>query len=103
MGIKTIGTELANSSFNLLYGFILAIQMLFNYYTIGSFIKAKLQARKRIQLPITTQEVQGDMVSALPCSNHITYRFGKGMTHKAYRLDLGSMVILMDNHAKYVI
>ena len=42
------------------------------------------------------------MISALLCSNHVTYRFGKGMTPKAYRLDLGSMAVLMDNYAKYV-
>jgi len=39
------------------------------------------------------------MVSALLCSNHVTYRFGKGMTPKAYRLDLSSMAIIMDNYA----
>ena len=43
------------------------------------------------------------MISALLCSNHVTYRFGKGMTPKAYRLDLGSMAALMDNYAKCVI
>lgn len=39
------------------------------------------------------------MISALLCSNHVTYRFGKGMTPKAYRLDLDSMAVLMDNYA----
>jgi len=39
------------------------------------------------------------MISALLCSNHVTYRFGKGMTPKAYRLDLSSMAIIMDNYA----
>lgn len=58
MGIKTIGAELAHPSLNLLYGFILAIFMLFSLFTIGSFIKTKLQARRRIQLPVTAQEVQ---------------------------------------------
>lgn len=43
------------------------------------------------------------MISALLCSNHVTYRFGKGMTPKAYRLDLSSMAVIMDNYAKYVI
>jgi Tetraspanin family len=42
------------------------------------------------------------MVSALLCSNHVTYRFGKGMTPKAYRLSLNSMAVIMDNYAKYV-
>jgi len=40
------------------------------------------------------------MVSALLCSNHVTYRFGKGMMPKAYRLDLGSMAVIMDNYAQ---
>ena len=43
------------------------------------------------------------MFSALLCSNHVTYRFGKGMTPRAYRLDLSSMAVLMENYAKYVI
>lgn len=43
------------------------------------------------------------MVSALLCSNHVTYRFGKGMTPKAYRLDMSSMAVIMDNYAKYVL
>jgi hypothetical protein len=42
------------------------------------------------------------MVTALLCSNHITYRFGKGMMPKAYRLNMNSMAIIMDNYAKYV-
>jgi len=40
------------------------------------------------------------MISALLCSNHVTYRFGKGMMPKAYRLDLGSMAVIMDNYAQ---
>ncbi|WVQ98074.1 hypothetical protein IAU59_005196 [Kwoniella sp. CBS 9459] len=39
------------------------------------------------------------MVIALLCSNHITYRFGKGLTPKRYRLDLGSMAVIMDEYA----
>ena len=39
------------------------------------------------------------MISALLCSNHITYRFGKGLTPKRYRLDLGSMAVIMDEYA----
>ncbi|ORX33903.1 hypothetical protein BD324DRAFT_584272 [Kockovaella imperatae] len=38
-------------------------------------------------------------VAALLCSNHITYRFGKGLTPKRYRLDLDSMAVIMDNYA----
>ncbi|PCH34373.1 hypothetical protein WOLCODRAFT_113676 [Wolfiporia cocos MD-104 SS10] len=38
------------------------------------------------------------MVAALLCSNHITYRFGKGMMPKAYRLDENSLAVIMDNY-----
>ncbi|KAG8988832.1 hypothetical protein FRB94_000377 [Tulasnella sp. JGI-2019a] len=37
--------------------------------------------------------------AALLCSNHITYRFGKGMMPKAYRLNQESMAIILDNYA----
>jgi len=39
------------------------------------------------------------IVAALLCSNHITYRFGKGLTPKRYRLDMGSMAVIMDEYA----
>jgi hypothetical protein len=39
------------------------------------------------------------MVAALLCSNHVTYRFGKGMMPKAYRLSMNSMAVIMDNYA----
>ncbi|KAI0095065.1 hypothetical protein BDY19DRAFT_879248 [Irpex rosettiformis] len=39
------------------------------------------------------------MVVALLCSSHVTYRFGKGMMPKAYRLNMNSMAIIMDNYA----
>lgn len=35
----------------------------------------------------------------LLCSNHVTYRFGKGMMPKAYRLSHTSMAVIMDNYA----
>lgn len=40
------------------------------------------------------------MVVGLLCSNHVTYRFGKGMMPKAYRLSLGSMGVIMDQYAQ---
>jgi hypothetical protein len=40
------------------------------------------------------------MVAGLLCSNHVTYRFGKGMMPKAYRLSTTSMAIIMDNYAR---
>jgi hypothetical protein len=42
------------------------------------------------------------MIAALLCSNHITYRFGKGLTPKQYRLDVGTMAVIMDEYAKWV-
>ncbi|KAF9237037.1 hypothetical protein BU15DRAFT_49255 [Melanogaster broomeanus] len=39
------------------------------------------------------------MVVGLLCSNHVTYRFGKGMMPKAYRLSMTSMAVIMDNYA----
>jgi len=41
------------------------------------------------------------IVVGLLCSNHITYRFGKGMMPKAYRLSMNSMALIMDNYARY--
>ena len=40
------------------------------------------------------------MIAGLLCSNHVTYRFGKGMMPKAYRLSLTSMAIIMEGFAK---
>lgn len=42
------------------------------------------------------------IMAGLLCSNHVTYRFGKGMMPKAYRLSLNSMAVIMDNYAKSV-
>ena len=42
------------------------------------------------------------MTAGLLCSNHVTYRFGKGMMPKAYRLSLQSMGVIMDQYAQYV-
>jgi len=41
----------------------------------------------------------GIIFAGLLCSNHITYRFGKGMMPKAYRLSMNSMGVIMDNYA----
>lgn len=38
-------------------------------------------------------------VVALLCSNHITYRFGKGMMPKAYRLEWKSVAMILDSYA----
>jgi len=39
------------------------------------------------------------IVAALLCSNHVTYRFGKGMMPKAYRLNSEAMAIIMESFA----
>ncbi|KAG8908137.1 hypothetical protein FRB99_000165 [Tulasnella sp. 403] len=39
------------------------------------------------------------IVAALLCSNHVTYRFGKGMMPKAYRLNAEAMAVIMDTYA----
>lgn len=39
------------------------------------------------------------ILAALMCSNHVTYRWGKGMMPKAYRLDMSSMALIIDNYA----
>ncbi|KAF8808256.1 hypothetical protein BYT27DRAFT_7287627 [Phlegmacium glaucopus] len=39
------------------------------------------------------------MVAGLLCSNHITYRFGKGMMPEAYQLDMNMMAVIIDNYA----
>ncbi|KAF8997094.1 hypothetical protein BDQ17DRAFT_1193846, partial [Cyathus striatus] len=41
----------------------------------------------------------GIMVTALLSANHVTYRFGKGMMLKAYRLSMDSIAVIMDNYA----
>lgn len=40
------------------------------------------------------------ILAALLCSNHVTYRFGKGLMPERYRLDLGSMAVIMDEYAE---
>ena len=42
------------------------------------------------------------MVAGLLCANHVTYRFGKGMMPKAYRLSTKSLAVIMDKYARYV-
>ncbi|KAJ7618529.1 hypothetical protein FB45DRAFT_755781 [Roridomyces roridus] len=41
----------------------------------------------------------GLIVVGLLCSNHVTYRFGKGMMPKAYRLSPDSMAVIMNSYA----
>ncbi|KAH6918160.1 tetraspanin Tsp2 [Coprinopsis sp. MPI-PUGE-AT-0042] len=43
------------------------------------------------------------IVVGLLCSNHVTYRFGKGMMPKRYRLSMGSMAVIMENYAQQLV
>ncbi|THU91840.1 hypothetical protein K435DRAFT_596053, partial [Dendrothele bispora CBS 962.96] len=38
------------------------------------------------------------VIAGLLCSNHVTYRFGKGMMPKAYRLEEGSVRVIVDRY-----
>jgi len=42
------------------------------------------------------------ILAGLLCSNHVTYRFGKGLTPKRYRLDLDSMAVIMNDYASQI-
>ncbi|KAF7300364.1 hypothetical protein HMN09_00919700 [Mycena chlorophos] len=42
----------------------------------------------------------GMIVVALLCSNHVTYRFGKGMMPERYRLDEAAVRIIMEEYAQ---
>jgi hypothetical protein len=46
-------------------------------------------------VPVTVLAI----VAGLLCSNHVTYRFGKGMMPKAYRLSASSMNFIMNSYA----
>jgi hypothetical protein len=39
------------------------------------------------------------IVAGLLCSNHVTYRFGKGMMPKAYRLSREAMAVIVEKYA----
>ena len=70
--IMTIGAEIAHPSFDLSFGFNIVVLMLFSIYTVGAFVKAKAQACKRIQFPVTAQEAQ-EGSNLLPTQPHKTF------------------------------
>ena len=51
-----IGAEISPRIFDL-FGIVLAPMMLFYIYAVGTFIKAGIQARKRIKLPVPAKGV----------------------------------------------
>ena len=58
-GIKTISAEIAHPSFGLLFGFVLAIATPFPIDAVNTSIKAGIQAREWIRLPVAAQEADG--------------------------------------------
>ncbi|KAJ7732275.1 hypothetical protein B0H16DRAFT_1696431 [Mycena metata] len=54
---------------------------------------------------LTIQSVLGCsiMAAGLLCSNHVTYRFGKGMMPKAYRLSREAMAVIMEQYARFAL
>ena len=44
----------------------------------------------------------GAIVAGLLCSNHVTYRFGKGMMPKMYQLNPDAIKLIVDQYAKLV-
>ncbi|KAJ7197748.1 Tetraspanin family-domain-containing protein [Mycena pura] len=42
------------------------------------------------------------IVAALLCANHVTYRFGKGMMPRAYRLDAASVALIAESYVAQV-
>ncbi|KAE9408831.1 hypothetical protein BT96DRAFT_1094915 [Gymnopus androsaceus JB14] len=44
----------------------------------------------------------GAIVAGLLCSNHVTYRFGKGMMPKRYQLNPSAMRVIVDNYTNQI-
>ncbi|PPQ79725.1 hypothetical protein CVT25_003292 [Psilocybe cyanescens] len=65
------------------------------YLTFERFVLKRWYAAAFILVPFQIAV----MVAGLLCSNHITYRFGKGMMPEAYRLNLNTMAVIMENYA----
>ncbi|KAJ3747563.1 hypothetical protein DFH05DRAFT_821584 [Lentinula detonsa] len=44
----------------------------------------------------------GVIIAGLLCSNHVTYRFGKGMMPKRYQLNSNAMKVIVDNYTNEI-
>ncbi|KAJ3991065.1 tetraspanin Tsp2 [Lentinula boryana] len=44
----------------------------------------------------------GAIIAGLLCSNHVTYRFGKGMMPKRYQLNSNAMKVIVDNYTNEI-
>lgn len=65
------------------------------YMQFERFVLKRWYAAVFILVPVQI----GVMLAGLLCSNHITHRFGKGMMPEAYRLNLSTMAVIMENYA----
>jgi hypothetical protein len=65
------------------------------YLDCERFILKRWYAASFILVPVQI----GVILAGLLCSNHITYRFGKGMMPERYRLNVATMTVIMENYA----
>lgn len=67
----------------------------------GRFLRFERQVLKRFYVcAFSLVPVQiAIIIAGLLCSNHVTYRFTKGLTPKQYRLNLDSLAYVMDGYA----
>ncbi|KAF8879974.1 tetraspanin Tsp2 family [Gymnopilus junonius] len=65
------------------------------YLDYERFILKRWFAASFILVPVQIAVI----VAGLLCSDHITYRFGKGMMPERYRLNLTTMAAIMENYA----
>lgn len=65
-----------------------------------TFQRATLGRWYRISFGLVPLHLFAILVGLL-CSNHINYRFGKGMTPTPYRLSKRSIAVIMNNYTKY--
>ncbi|PPR03473.1 hypothetical protein CVT26_007879 [Gymnopilus dilepis] len=65
------------------------------YLDFERFILKRWYAAAFILVPVHI----GVIVAGLMCSNHINYRFGRGMMPERYRLNLTTMAAIMENYA----
>ncbi|PPQ95638.1 hypothetical protein CVT26_008667 [Gymnopilus dilepis] len=65
------------------------------YLDFEKFVLKRWYAASFILVPLQI----GVILAGLLCSNHITYRFGKGMMPERYRLNMATMAVIMENYA----
>ncbi|KAJ7717381.1 hypothetical protein B0H16DRAFT_1740589 [Mycena metata] len=66
------------------------------------FLEFQVKALTRwyiVSFGLVPVHIGAKMAAGLLCSNHVTYRFGKGMMPKAYRLSREAMAVIMEQCA----